>query len=300
MSLLNERYQRGAELLANENLAVRVGGIGVIENLAHERPQEYLYQVVQFMCAFAQHPLTDTSSDSVETPTPVDEGDQVKWQSRLVRAVRYDRHGDHTDVSIYDIKRPRRDVVMAVRVAADGAKQLADILGDVDSPLKLELTGVQLRSAELNRIDLTKAQLGGADLAYSLLFGANLPYAALVGANLSHVVLEKANLAGAHLNSANLAGAHLDNANLAGAHLVDTILAGADLADADLQNADLRKTDLTGAQLAGRGSALGGTRGLTQSQLDEAVADPDNPPNLEGVVDAESGEQLVWRGGVPD
>ena len=37
--------------------------------------------------------------------------------------------------------------------------------------------------------------------------------------------------------------------------------------------------------------------GLTQAQLDEARADPANPPKLGGIVqDAETGELLVWRG----
>ncbi len=37
-------------------------------------------------------------------------------------------------------------------------------------------------------------------------------------------------------------------------------------------------------------------KGLTQAQLDEARSDPDNPPNLEGVFDAETSERLVWQG----
>ncbi len=37
-------------------------------------------------------------------------------------------------------------------------------------------------------------------------------------------------------------------------------------------------------------------RGLTQAQLDQARADPDNPPKLDGVEDAVTGKQLVWRG----
>ena len=39
--------------------------------------------------------------------------------------------------------------------------------------------------------------------------------------------------------------------------------------------------------------------GLTQEQIDEATADSDNPPNLEGVVDAHTGEPLVWRNAPP-
>ena len=34
-----------------------------------------------------------------------------------------------------------------------------------------------------------------------------------------------------------------------------------------------------------------------QYQLDAARADPDNPPKLDGVLDAETGKPLVWRGG---
>lgn len=30
--------------------------------------------------------------------------------------------------------------------------------------------------------------------------------------------------------------------------------------------------------------------------LDEARSDPQNPTNLNGVLDAETGEQLVWQG----
>ena len=36
--------------------------------------------------------------------------------------------------------------------------------------------------------------------------------------------------------------------------------------------------------------------GLTQAQLDVARSAPENPPELEGVLDAKTGEQLVWRG----
>jgi len=35
---------------------------------------------------------------------------------------------------------------------------------------------------------------------------------------------------------------------------------------------------------------------LTHAQLDEACVDPDNPPKLDGVFDADTGEQLVWSG----
>ena len=51
----------------------------------------------------------------------------------------------------------------------------------------------------------------------------------------------------------------------------------------------LSETNLTGTQLAG-------VKSLTQRQLDQACANPENPPKLSGLRDAETGEPLEWRG----
>ena len=79
--------------------------------------------------------------------------------------------------------------------------------------------------------------------------------------------------------STNLAHAHLTGANLTGANLTEASLDGAHLTGANLTGANLKKC-----------------KGLTQEQIDQARAKPDNPPKLEGVVDAETGKPLVWRG----
>ena len=57
---------------------------------------------------------------------------------------------------------------------------------------------------------------------------------------------------------------------------------------------DLSEADLNHANLAG--ADMSGCKGLTQDQIDRATADSDNPPNLEGVVDAKTGKLLVWSG----
>ena len=92
----------------------------------------------------------------------------------------------------------------------------------------------------------------------------------LPSANMEHALLQDANLEGAILAAANLKGAHLSTANLKGALLAHTNLSGADMK---------------------------GCKGLTQEQLDQAVADPpDKPPDLTDVVDSNTGEPIVWRG----
>ena len=58
-SLLNERYQQGAEMLASDVLAVRLGGIYALQRLAEEHPENYHIQNMQLLCAFVRHPTRD-------------------------------------------------------------------------------------------------------------------------------------------------------------------------------------------------------------------------------------------------
>ncbi len=102
--------------------------------------------------------------------------------------------------------------------------------------------------------------------------------------------------ANANLRRADLSGAHMAGADLTNANLSRTMLHGTELWAANLTGANLLGADISGAIFSDRleGPAIG----LTQAQIDSAMADPDDPPILDGVLDAETGEPLVWRGGV--
>ena len=273
-SLLNERYQRGAEMLGSSVLSVRLGGIFALRRLAEEHPDQYHIQILNLLCAFARNPTKDET---------------VYMQENL------------------------REDVQAIMNAIGRRTE----------------TGLRYELAVNFRLDLHKADLGGAILQGVNLSGAvleisNLAYANLVGANLSGARLGSARLYGARLMEANFHGAHLTGANLSHAmcHRVD--LSNANL-NADLINAHLDSADLSGA-IIGAGDMTGAILDnanlsgtvfwdsnevinddtsigrpllscLTQSQLDKARADPDNPPTIpEGAVDIETGEPLVWRG----
>ena len=54
--LLNERYQKGADMLGSGVLAVRLGGIYALQRLAEEHPEQYHVQVMRLLCAFVRHP----------------------------------------------------------------------------------------------------------------------------------------------------------------------------------------------------------------------------------------------------
>ena len=103
--------------------------------------------------------------------------------------------------------------------------------------------------------------------------------------------LSSSELQNVRLGRLNLSGASLINADLSGAYLGNVDLSNARLQRADLKDALLYEANLSGAQLSLSDGDYP-AKGLTQSQIDAARAYKDNPPHLNGVLDAESGEQL--------
>ena len=107
----------------------------------------------------------------------------------------------------------------------------------------------------------------------------------------------RAILCNAELIGSDISNATFWDADLSGASLSHANLTGADLLDVNLSATELNETNLSGAKLTNTGyQGIAELTGLTQAQLDEARADPDNPPILEGVRDAETGNPLIWRG----
>ena len=100
----------------------------------------------------------------------------------------------------------------------------------------------------------------------------------LIGINLTRASLPSVNLPGVFLGTSDLTGASFGFANLTGANL---------------RGATMRGTILQSANLSGVN--LSEVKGLTQDQLDQACADPDNPPKLDGVHDAITDVPLQWR-----
>ena len=54
--LLNERYQKGAEMLDSAVLSVRLGGIYALAGLAEDHPNQYHVPIFQLFCAFVRRP----------------------------------------------------------------------------------------------------------------------------------------------------------------------------------------------------------------------------------------------------
>lgn len=274
-SLLQDRYQKGAEMLGSTLLSVRLGGIYALVNLAQQHSDLYRSEVVCLLCAFVRHPTPDENAQDSATP------------GRL---------------------RPRlREDVQAAVTAIAGRGDTAGLHYE-GSPDQIDLRGASLQSVDLYLANLSGANLENTDMTGASLNGANLRGARMTGTCLVDAHMHEADLERARFQMADLSHAGAQRAGFSGA-FIGAKMAQAALERADFSGAVFSTADLTDARLCE--ADLSGTRfqhsfgggetfftRVTQAQLDEACADPANPPDLDPaeVVDAETGGALTWRG----
>ena len=281
--LLNERYQRSAETLGSPVLAVRLGGIYALVSLAREHPNQHRDQVMSLLCAFVRYPTKDESAQETATP-----------------GRRYPRLREDVQAAVTAIMARGDD-----GLRRDGSTDKIDLRGAYLQGAGLALAN--LSGADLDGTDMTGASLSSADLSNATmtcaclhrahLLGTDLSGARFLGANLSHIVAQRADFSGADLSGASLSHAQLQRADLSCAHISIADLTGASLRDANLSGASFGKGTRVTASDPPVSEII--IAQVTQAQLDEARADPDNPPKIDpAVVDAETGAPLVWRGKV--
>ena len=260
--LLNERCQKGAEMLGSKVLAVRLGGIYALARLARDdHSGDDHTQVMRLLCAFVRNP----TGEPVEASLPIN---GLTAQAAFDSG--WDEAGEDRPLRV-------REDVQAVMTAV-GERSEAQIAIEEEKEYRLDLIGADLKfvrlfDAVLGNVDLLKADLTNAGLIGAKLKSAKLTGAKLTGANLEDADLKSTRLIDVKLGSVNLTGANLKSTRLIDVNLEDALLIHTNLSGADLE----------------------GCKGLTQKQLNEAVADSDNPPKLEGVVDANTGNSIVWR-----
>ena len=318
--LLNERYQRGAEMLGNEVLAVRLGGIYALQRLAREHPGQYHIQVVELFCAFARHPTKDQDAllegrlreDVQAVMTAVGSrgesglGIEIEEDftldlreadlsyarlsgANLSRANLSNAKLDHANFFDWPFLRP--DLSEPIPSGPDQPQVRISI--DME-PVTPELTGLESRRANLSLailrgVDLSEARLVGTELSGAELSEVTLCKAEIMYSSLKMATLFQADLSESFILDSDLSGAKLAHATLTLAKLPSTKLYGANLFGVSLKDADL-----SGAVLSKENGEFVVT-GLTQRQLDEAVVSSHNPPDLTGVLEVGSRKQLVWN-----
>ena len=155
--LLNERYQKAADMLGSDVLSVRIGGVHTLRDLAVEQPNQYHVRVMRLLCAFARNPAKG-GADGGELAT-----------SRV-----------YSDIRFLLLREDLQAVMDVIRGRSSAEVRLEEKEG-----FRLQLQYADLRGATLHGADLRRAILWGADLSDALLASTRLDCAILNDAKLS-------------------------------------------------------------------------------------------------------------------
>ena len=327
--LLNERYQKGAEMLGNKVLSVRLGGIYALERLSAEHPQQYHIQIMKLLCAFMRYPTEDEDYQNKLAERNADLRTAYSPREDVRAAMDFISSRDETLVEIEKSQDFRLNLMGAdlshtqIEDANLSGAMLhyANLSNTQISSVDLSnahLTGTVMKEARLINIDFTDARawrvdlsgatvfqdgkplfdLDSAILSPARLFDGTLSPTQLFNVDLSGKSIESAHLDQVRINTSDLSDTHFLGSDLSRARIFKSKLSGAEILRTHMSGATLHDTDLSGTYFYDPhgGTATSPVTGLTQAQLDEACADPDNPPKLDGILDAETDEPLVWRG----
>ena len=255
-SLLDERYQRAAEMLGGK-IAVQMAGIHALVRMA----QSDLTHHVRIM---------STLSAVVRT-----------------RAKRQDAPGREQKREGVSGREQKRESV-AVIMEALGARTPDQIqMEEWEGDYKLDLRETDLRGLMRapEAIDEDKPDLQATDLRERPVSKVMFPRAILDDAVISDSK-DRAVFLNTDFQDASLIGASLDAAVLSGVNL-----ASANLTNADFSNAEFKEVNIENAILDN--TNLTNVTGLTQQQLNSAKIDPSCAPVLDGATDPDTGQPLV-------
>ena len=285
--LLNERYQKGAEMLGSPILPVRMAGLYALQRLTQDHPDAYHTQIMALLCAFIRNPTRDPSSPASNLPSAFSAASAA----------------EDPDVT--------EDIQAALTII--GSREGVGRSLESNINFHLDLRNAQIKRADLAGLDFSGAKLTGANLERVRARGANLSSTEIDRAKLVHAELADADLKNASLYDSDLSDASAFRADFSGAVLAsafcradlsDTKFAGATITHSDFCDATIKGANLTGTRFGTSLRALFNpsadptlfTAQITQDQLDSAQADVDSPPILaSGMTDAVSGQTLVWR-----
>ncbi|GEO82003.1 hypothetical protein ROR02_21340 [Pararhodospirillum oryzae] len=249
---LSKRFSESVKQLGDDKLAIRLGGIAGLAAVAQETNAKADQVIVcDVLCAYVR-----MERPKAEGPDASPSDDPPR-ETALPEDIK----------SILSVLSARSSAFTAgFRRDLSGADlRGANLVG-------ADLSGADLRVANLLGADLSLANLNQANLSDAYLsgvylFNANLSEADLSGTNLNWADLSKADLSKADLSKADLSGANLSEAKVMGINLRGSNLSGADLSEANLSGADLRKANLSGANLSQ--ANLSGVR-LSNANLSKA------------------------------
>ena len=178
-SLLNERYQRAAEMLGSEVLSVRLAGIYALRRLAEENLEKYHVEIMRLFCAFARNPTRDEEVNV--------RGEPQFMMSSL-----------------------REDVQEIMTIIGKRNKASMDV-EKISEGFLLDLRGANLAGAYLVRANLADADMRNANLVGANFMYADLSDAILFNAAMSNQQSQDQDLMGAVQSRLRFKGTNISN-----------------------------------------------------------------------------------------
>ena len=300
--LLNQRYQRAAEMLGSEALYSRLSGLRALAQLADEDDTFHL-ETMDVLATFVRHPPQEITQEDDANRAKPEQGSLLLPTREDIQAVMHylgHRNSHHREIEWennyrLDLREAKLHTVQLQGANLSGADLSGAALGT-----RIRVGTVTILPGRDNLWDYSDevgANLSGADLS-----NAALKKALLLGTNLREATLCGADLSGAELGSWDSTFGALFVANLEGANMSNADLREADLSRTNMEKANFSSANLHGALLHGAflsGTNLDSVKNLTQEQLDSALAHPSQPPKLDNAFDPVTQKPLEWRGGEP-
>jgi hypothetical protein len=214
---VTERFVKAVEMLADEKLEVRLGGIYALERVALDSDRDY-WTVIEVLTSFIQEKSPKQDAELVqETSLPVTKD----FQAAL------------TVIGRRDAQKDPKDKKLNLR----GANLSKAYLNRANFS-KAILRGADLRGTYLSGADLSGVNLKEADLSKASLKGTNLSEANLSSAILRGTSFKDADLRNAKFNNGRLSNASFENADLSHAKFNNSSLDYTDFSNANLNGAD--------------------------------------------------------------
>ena len=210
--LLNERYQKGAEMLGSEILAVRMAGIYALGQLGEDHPDQYYVQIMKLLCTFVRHPGEPDVPRVYEGDSArVDVSEAVAWigshrNHRVEKDAEYTldlcevnlRNANLTeaDLSFTEMDYVRLRGALLYKVSFEGANMFRADFSSYSDDYSPRLDSVEAAEIdggiyEIHRVDFTQTDLQSADFAGVTIIDAKFDDARLSGCILSGADLSK-------------------------------------------------------------------------------------------------------------
>ena len=307
---LHSRYADASERLNSDSVSARLGAVYELQALTAQDLELLHIRTMKLLCAFVRFPPPEARLDEFPDDDPC--GMRLRPDVQAAMEVIGSRTAEHIKLEAEADYMPDLRRAKLVRLELrEGNLSRIDMLGSVFRGADLmsaDLSGSELQYADfsspwvvrgqerptfanaqgtfietLNTYADSTTRLVGADFS-----GSRMLLAKFAGVDLQGAVMADANLPHTRFDSATLYGVDFSNSELSDADLSNTFLTSVTLTGATLHGTNLTGTDLSG--FSGKGSIESfPPTGLTQAQLDQACADPDNPPKL-----ADS-SGLIWN-----